>query len=117
MHAWPAISFFRFKSLVHAGNILMTFRSLGNILIWFIPLPMALLAAMGFVAVFAGATICIIASIVLGIELFGLSAGLYIGLASVMAYFTSGMTGIYTSPMQQKWKHQVYHSLKNIIKF
>lgn len=91
--------------------------TLGNILIWFIPLPMGLLAAMGFVAVFAGATNCIIASIVLGIEMFGLSAGLYIGLASVMAYFTSGMTGIYTSPMQQKWKHQVYHSLKNIIKF
>jgi H+/Cl- antiporter ClcA len=88
--------------------------TLGNILIWFIPLPMALLAAMGFVAVFAGATNCIIASIVLGIELFGLSAGLYIGLASVMAYFTSGMTGIYASPMKQTWKHQVYHSLKNI---
>jgi H+/Cl- antiporter ClcA len=91
--------------------------TLGNILIWFIPLPMALLAAMGFVAVFAGATNCIITSIVLGIEIFGLSAGLYIGLASVMAYFTSGMTGIYTSPMQQKWKHKVYYSLKNIIKF
>jgi len=91
--------------------------TLGNILIWFIPLPMALLAGMGFVAVFAGATHCIIASVVLGVELFGLSAGLYIGLASMMAYFTSGITGIYASPMKQTLKHQLYHTLKNIIKF
>jgi len=91
--------------------------TLGNILIWFIPLPIALLAGMGFVAVFAGATHCIIASVVLGVELFGLSAGLYIGLASMMAYFTSGITGIYASPMKQTLKHQLYHTLKNIIKF
>lgn len=45
--------------------------TLGNILILFIPLPMALLAGMGFVAVFAGATHCSIASILLGVELFG----------------------------------------------
>ena len=91
--------------------------TLGNILIGFIPLPMALLAAMGFVAVFAGASNCIITSIVLGIEMFGLSAGLYIGLASVMAYFTSGMTGIYASPMKQTAKHQVYHFLKKLLSF
>ena len=37
--------------------------TLGNALFLFIPLPMALLAGMGFVAVFAGATHCAIASI------------------------------------------------------
>ncbi|MCX6331118.1 MAG: chloride channel protein [Bacteroidetes bacterium] len=90
--------------------------TLGNILIWFIPLPMALLAGMGFVAVFAGATNCIIASIVLGIELFGLSSGIFIGLACIMAYFTSGMTGIYASPMKQNLKYQLHESVKNIFK-
>jgi len=90
--------------------------TLGNILIWFIPLPMALLAGMGFVAVFAGATNCIIASIVLGIELFGLSSGIFVGLACIMAYFTSGMTGIYASPMKQNLKYQLHESVKNIFK-
>jgi len=90
--------------------------TLGNILIWFIPLPMALLAGMGFVAVFAGATNCIIASIVLGIELFGLSTGIFVGIACIMAYFTSGMTGIYASPMKQNLKYQLHESVKNIFK-
>ncbi|NCW12397.1 MAG: chloride channel protein, partial [Chitinophagia bacterium] len=91
--------------------------TLGNILIWFIPLPMALLAGMGFVAVFAGATNCILTSIVLGIELFGLNAGIFVGLASIMAYFTSGMSGIYSSPMKQQLKCKVNQSLNNIFKF
>jgi H+/Cl- antiporter ClcA len=71
--------------------------TLGNILIWFIPLPMALLAGMGFVAIFSGATNCVYASIALGLELFGMKAGVYIGLASVVAYFTSGPNGIYSA--------------------
>jgi len=90
--------------------------TLGNVLIWFIPLPMALLAGMGFVAVFAGATHCILASIVLGLELFGLSTGIYVGIACIMAYFTSGMTGIYASPVKQNLKYQMYESVKNIFK-
>ena len=83
--------------------------TLGNILIWFIPLPMALLAGMGFVAVFAGATHCVIASIIMGIELFGIQAGIYVGLASIVAYFTSGMNGIYSAKLKMGAKYDLYN--------
>ena len=83
--------------------------TLGNILIWFIPLPIALLAGMGFVAVFSGATNCVIASIVLGIELFGMQAGIYVGLASVAAYFTSGPNGIYSAKYKTGAKYVLYY--------
>lgn len=83
--------------------------TLGNLLIWFIPLPMALLAGMGFVAVFAGATHCALASIVMGIEIFGLHAGLYIGIASIVAYFSSGIHGIYSAQLKTGAKYELYH--------
>jgi H+/Cl- antiporter ClcA len=83
--------------------------ALGNILIWFIPFPMALLAGMGFVAVFAGATHCVIASIIMGIELFGIQAGLYVGLASMVAYFASGMNGIYSAKLKIGAKYDLYN--------
>ena len=86
--------------------------TLGSILIWFIPLPMALLAGMGFVAVFAGATHCSIASIVMGIELFGMEAGVFIGLASVVAYFTSGVNGIYSAQLKTGTKYELYNYIK-----
>ncbi len=88
--------------------------TLGNILIIFIPLPMALLAAMGFVAVFAGATHCAVASIALGFEMFGMSAGIYIGLASVVAYFSSGSKGIYSAQLKEGVKYQFYNYIKRI---
>lgn len=90
--------------------------TLGNILIGFIPLPMALLAGMGFVAVFSGASNCVIASIVLGIELFGIKAGVYVGLASVAAYFTSGPNGIYSAQLKVGAKFSTYTYLKKISK-
>lgn len=71
--------------------------TLGNILVWFVPLPMALLAGMGFVAVFSGATNTPIACTFMGIELFGSESGLYIGIACVVAYLFSGHNGIYGS--------------------
>ena len=86
--------------------------TLGNLLIWFIPLPMALLAGMGFVAVFSGATNCVFASIALGLELFGMKAGIYVGLASVAAYFTSGPNGIYSAKYKTGTKY-VLHYLIN----
>jgi len=83
--------------------------TLGNVLIWFIPLPMALLAGMGFVAVFAGATHCVIASIIMGMELFGMQAGMYVGLASVVAYFASGRNGIYSAKLKMGAKYDLYN--------
>jgi len=83
--------------------------ALGNILIWIIPFPMALLAGMGFVAVFAGATHCVIASIIMGMELFGIQAGMYVGLASMVAYFASGMNGIYNAKLKIGAKYDLYN--------
>jgi len=71
--------------------------TLGNALALFLPLPMALLAGMGFVAVFSGATNTPIACTIMGIELFGIEAGVFIGIACVVAYIFSGHSGIYSS--------------------
>jgi H+/Cl- antiporter ClcA len=86
--------------------------TLGSILIWFIPLPLSLLAGMGLVAVFAGATNCSIASIVMGIELFGWEAGVFVGIASVVAYFSSGVNGIYSAQLKTGAKYDLYNFIK-----
>jgi H+/Cl- antiporter ClcA len=64
--------------------------TLGNVLIWFIPLPISLLAAMGFVAVFAGVTNTPLACILMGAELFGVESVFYISIACVVAFLFSG---------------------------
>ena len=50
---------------------------------------------MGFVGVFAGAANTPLASTLMAIELFGLPAGIYAGIASISSYLLSGHTGIY----------------------
>lgn len=87
--------------------------TLGNVLVWIVPLPMALLAGMGFVAVFAGATNTPIACTIMGIELFGIESGVYIGLACVLAYLFSGHTGIYSSQVIGSPKHLLYGGYKS----
>jgi len=82
--------------------------TLGNALAWFVPLPVALLAGMGFVAVFAGASNTPIACTIMGIELFGIESGVYIGIACVVAYLFSGHTGIYSSQIVGSPKHLIY---------
>ncbi|MCX2495812.1 voltage-gated chloride channel family protein [Pedobacter sp. PF22-3] len=79
--------------------------TLGSFLSFFIPLPLSLLAGMGFVAVFAGAANTPLACIFMGIELFGASSGIYIALACVTAYLFSGHTGIYRSQTIGAPKH------------
>ncbi|PZR23006.1 MAG: chloride channel protein [Flavobacterium psychrophilum] len=86
--------------------------ALGNALFLVFPLPMALLAGMGFVAVFAGATNTPIACTVMGIELFGIESGVYIGLACFVAYLFSGHTGIYSSQVIGSPKHLLYGKVK-----
>ncbi|WP_299058691.1 voltage-gated chloride channel family protein [uncultured Polaribacter sp.] len=71
--------------------------TLGNVLIWFIPMPMPLLAGMGFVAVFAGATNTPIACTIMGIELFGIESGVFVALACTTSYLFSGHSGIYAA--------------------
>ncbi|WP_194851506.1 voltage-gated chloride channel family protein [Nonlabens antarcticus] len=82
--------------------------ALGNVLIWFIPLPMGLLAGMGFVAVFAGATNTPIACTIMGIELFGIESGVFIGLACCTAYLFSGHSGVYSSQIIGSPKHNLF---------
>jgi H+/Cl- antiporter ClcA len=69
--------------------------TLGSALSCCIPLPTALLAGMGFVAVFAGATNTPLACMLMGIELFGTESGVYIATACVVAYLISGHNSIY----------------------
>ncbi len=88
--------------------------ALGNVLIWCIPLPMGLLAGMGFVAVFAGATNTPIACSVMGIELFGIESGVFIALACCTAYLFSGHTGIYASQIIGSPKHMLFGSEKGL---
>jgi H+/Cl- antiporter ClcA len=70
--------------------------TLGSALSTFVPLPL-FWQGMGFVAVFSGATHTPIACTVMGIELFGIESGLFVGLACFIAYLASGPIGIYHS--------------------
>ena len=69
--------------------------TLGNALAPLLQQPFALLAAVGFVAVFAGAANAPLASTVMAMELFGPDIGVYAALACVTAYACSGRPGIY----------------------
>ncbi|MFP9097992.1 voltage-gated chloride channel family protein [Flavobacterium sp. RHBU_24] len=86
--------------------------TLGSALFLIIPLPMALLAGMGFVAVFSGATNTPIACTLMGIELFGTEAALYLGIACFVAYLFSGNKGIYASQISAGPKHFLLAKLK-----
>lgn len=86
--------------------------TLGSALSVIVPLPIALLAGMGFVAVFSGATHTPIACTVMGIELFGIDCGIYIGIACIVAYFSSGSIGIYKSQIVKGPKSILYQSIK-----
>jgi H+/Cl- antiporter ClcA len=79
--------------------------ALGNTLFYFIPLPMGLLAGMGFVAVFAGATNTPLACTIMAIELFGSECGVFVALACVVSYLVSGHTGIYNKQKIGEAKH------------
>jgi len=81
--------------------------TMGNTLTNFIPLPIALLAGMGFVGVFAGASNTPIACTLMGIELFGADAAIYLALACVMAYSFSGHSGIYSAQKIGVGKHKI----------
>jgi H+/Cl- antiporter ClcA len=79
--------------------------ALGSALAVVLPLPVALLAAMGFVGVFAGAANTPLACLLMGLELFGANAGVYLALACVVAYLFSGHHGIYSSQVVGQAKY------------
>lgn len=82
--------------------------TLGNVLAYFIPLPLDLLAGMGFVSVFAAATNTPLACLMLGIELFGADSAVYMAVAVVTAYLSSGHNSIYTKQIIGETKHKNY---------
>ncbi len=86
--------------------------TLGSALSLVVPLPIGLLAGMGFVAVFSGATHTPIACTVMGMELFGIESGLFVGIACVMAYYSSGSIGIYKSQIVKGAKYKLYQRFK-----
>lgn len=69
--------------------------ALGNALAMITGAPVDLLAGLGFIAVFAGATNTPVACTFMGIELFGTQYVLYYAVACFTAYYFSGHTGIY----------------------
>ena len=86
--------------------------TLGSALFLFLPLPMSLLAGMGFVAVFAGATNTPLACIIMGMELFGIEGGVFIAIACLVAYLTSGHTSVYSSQKKSNLKSRFYAILR-----
>ncbi|WP_336959890.1 voltage-gated chloride channel family protein [Chryseobacterium contaminans] len=84
--------------------------TLGSALSLFIPLPFGLLAGMGFVAVFAGATNTPLACILMGIELFGAECGVYVAIACVVSYLLSGHSSIYGKQKIGEAKNRRYEN-------
>jgi H+/Cl- antiporter ClcA len=106
LHPLPVYDFagkFSFTTLTLAsgfkgGEVTPLFyigATLGNALGYVLPLPFTLLAALGLVAVFAGAANTPLACTLMAIELFGNAIGVYALLACVVAYLCSGHVGIY----------------------
>jgi len=70
---------------------------LGNTIAMVTGNPVPLFAAIGFIAVFAGATNTPLACTIMGVELFGGEHILYFAVATFVAYYFSGHSGIYSS--------------------
>jgi len=71
--------------------------TLGNTIAVLTGAPIDLMAALGFIAVFAGATNTPLACTIMGVELFGGEPILYFAVACFTAYYFSGHTGIYST--------------------
>jgi len=81
--------------------------ALGNTLAMLTGAPVDLLAAMGFVSVFAGATNTPLACTMMAVELFGGEFAVYFAVSCVMAYLFSGHSGIYLSQRIGTPKHKI----------
>ena len=79
--------------------------TLGNALEPLLRMPVGTLAALGFVAVFAGAANTPLACTLMAIELFGAPIGVYAALACVVSYLCSGHAGIYRAQRIGENKH------------
>ena len=84
--------------------------TLGNTLSAVLNAPVSLFAALGFIAVFAGATNTPLACTIMGAELFGAEHLVFFALACFIAYLFSGYIGIYGS--QESPEHKRYLHVK-----
>jgi H+/Cl- antiporter ClcA len=73
---------------------------------------MPLLAAMGFIGVFAGATQTPLACLAMGMELFGAEAALFFGLAVLVAFGFSGRKSIYQTQAIHPVKARILEQFK-----
>ena len=76
--------------------------TLGNALAPVVDLPLGLMAALGFVAVFAGAANTPLACTLMAMELFGWQIGAFAAVACTVSYFFSGHTTIYKAQRNAK---------------
>ena len=85
--------------------------ALGNTLAVLMGAPVDLMAALGFIAVFAGATNTPLACTIMGAELFGGTHIFYYAVACFIAYYFSGHSGIYSSQKISVSKASFEHHL------
>ncbi len=71
--------------------------AVGHTLSHLLGAPTDLFAALGFVALFAGAANTPLACTIMGVELFGATHTVYLAVACFLAYLASGHSGIYLS--------------------
>lgn len=88
--------------------------ALGNALAGLLGAPTDLMAGLGFVAIFAGATNTPLACTIMGMELFGAHHGIYLGVACFIAFACSGRSGIYLSQRFRKTGESVDPSLRQL---
>nr|WP_086329909.1 voltage-gated chloride channel family protein [Enterococcus sp. 4G2_DIV0659]OTO10263.1 voltage-gated chloride channel family protein [Enterococcus sp. 4G2_DIV0659] len=92
--------------------------TLGSSLAVLLHLSIPFLAGLGFIGVFSGATNTPIACFIMGIELFGSEAALYLFMICLISYMCSGNAGIYSAqkievekgdlflPIWMNWKNK-----------
>ncbi|OWT80297.1 MULTISPECIES: voltage-gated chloride channel family protein [unclassified Achromobacter] len=80
--------------------------TLGNALAPLLHMPLSLMAAIGFVAVFAGAANVPIATTLMAMELFGAQIGPLAAIGCATAFLFSGHTGIYHAQRIGNGKHR-----------
>lgn len=75
--------------------------TLGHTLAGVLQVAVPFLAALGFIAVFCGASNTPLACFIMGMELFGMSGAGYMLIACIISYWCSGTKGIYTQELHR----------------
>lgn len=87
--------------------------TLGSALSSIFPVSFALLAAVGFAGVIAGATNTPLACSIVAMEIFGIELAPYAIIACFMSYYFSGHKGIYKTQRLEFKKHQIRMKIVN----